>query len=164
LAYLASSSTPTWHHWIKVRHALKFSLRRKPIPSTSQPLIHADRCIPTISVSLDSDDEHASEQGRKAMMKESINRIDDHTVTNADETDLDDESMLDSRTYRQQRNDNNEIVRLFGSEHQQTSFNNVQSQTSTIDDEVMLTRKQSKIGKFTKKKVCDLSRIYSREQ
>ena len=144
-----SSSLPTWHNWVRVRHALKFSLRRKQPSASSPPLAHPDRQIPTISVSIESDEEHLEEQKRQKKKKKStITGIDTRRALLADETDLDDESTHFVRAYHQRRLDGNETTNSSSTDRQDTSSSNVPSHALAMDDETTLTRKQSKIGRL----------------
>lgn len=149
---LASSSMPTWQNWIRVRHALKFTLRRKPTIPHSPPLSHLDRQIPTISVSLESDDEHLSENKRTKKSKKNNHLSNDNGATGmADETDLDDESMQFVRTYHRRRLEENETTQSSSIERHDTSATNIPLTSAPMDDDALLTRKQSKIGRLIKK-------------
>ena len=68
---LGSSAAVSWHKWSKVRDALRLSLRRKPDSASSPPLIHVDKPIPMISISVESDDEHLPDRrnSKKAKKK-----------------------------------------------------------------------------------------------
>ena len=146
--FLAASALPTWQNWIRVRHALKFTLRRKPIIPPSPPLSHPDRQIPTISVSLESDDEQLGESKRARKSKKNSSNQDNGAVGMADETDVDDESMQFVRTYhRRRRLGENETTQSSTLERHDTSATQSRLTSSPIDDEPLLTRKQSKIGK-----------------
>ena len=110
------------------------------------PLSHHERQIPTISISLESDDdllqEHRSSKKntRSATVSSSENR---HIIL-GDETDQDDESTHFIRVYRRGRLDGNETNSTSAIDRQET-LSSVQS--SNLDDEHFLTRKQSKIGR-----------------
>lgn len=140
---------PAWQNWIRVRHALKFTLRRKPTTAHSPPLSHIDRQIPTISVSLESDDEHLSENKQAKKTKKISTTNNDNGATGMpDETDLDDESIQFVRGYHRQRLDENEATQSSSFERHDLSSTNIQLTSSPIDDESSLTRKQSKIGRW----------------
>ena len=150
-SFQGSSSLTTWHNWVKVRHALKFSLRRKQPSPNSPPSLHRDRQIPTISVSIESDEEHLEEHRRQKKKKNnnnSINTNDNRRAVLADETDLDDESTQFVRAHHRQRLDGNETTHSSSTDRQDTSSSNVPLHSSTMDDETILTRKQSKIGQL----------------
>jgi hypothetical protein len=125
LTFIGLSSVPSWNNWSKVRHALKFSLRRKAEPRVN-PIVP----IPAISISIESggggDDDHLQEN-KNQKKKKNISTTNQHLT--GDDTDHDDESIeLQQKQYQGRNSSNNE--------------NNL-----PIEDEQLLARKQSKIGK-----------------
>lgn len=113
--------------------------------------MHLDRQIPTISVSIESDEEHPEEHRRqkKKNNNNSINTNDNRRAVIADETDLDDESMQFVRAHHQRRLDGNETTHSSSTDRQDTSSSHVPLRSLALDDETILTRKQSKIGQST---------------
>lgn len=143
-----SPSTATWN---KVRHALKFSLRRKQDPPASPPLAHIERQVPTISISIESDDEQVQENHlskRKEKKKSPTVISHDHRQTIVgEETDQDDESTQFVRAHYKRRLDGNETPNSSSAERQEPlSSINLPVDVWPTDDENLLTRKQSKIG------------------
>ena len=131
---------PTWN---KVRHALRFSLRRKPESPTHASLANIQRQIPTISISIESDDDQLQvEKLVKMKKKKLLITNDNRQILGAEDTDQDDESTQFVRTYHRLRFDENETV----NSQDTASSTNLPQQTSNLDDEQLLTRKQSKIG------------------
>lgn len=63
-----------------------------------------------------------------------------------EDTDQDDESIRFVRAYHKRRLDGNETPTSSSTDRQETSSGNVPFNTSNADDEVLLTRKLSKIG------------------
>ena len=63
-----------------------------------------------------------------------------------EDTDQDDESIQFVKAYHKRRLYGNETSNPSSNERQETSSANVPSNTSIMDDEALLTRKQSKIG------------------
>ena len=114
-------NSPSWNNWSKVRHALKFSLRRKV-----EPPISSIGPIPAISISVESDDDHLQENKNQKKKKKIINNNQHLT---GDDTDHDDESIeLHQKRY-----------------HGGNLLSNENS--LPVEDEQLLTRKQSKIGR-----------------
>lgn len=139
-----SQSTPTWN---KVRHALKFTLRKKQGTHHSPPLSHIERQIPTISVSIESDDEQL--QDTKCLKKKKkIQTTNDNRQTNiGEDTDQDDESTQFVKAYHKKRLDGNETSHSSSTDRQETaSAVSIHYTPTNPDDEHLLIRKQSKIG------------------
>ena len=135
--------------WNRVRHAFRFTLRRKTDLPTIPPLPHhLDRQIPTISVSLESEDdllhEHRS-SSKKKKRSATVSSNDHRAILIGDETDHDDESTQVTRISRRARLDGNEASNLSNADRHEMlpSFN-----STNTDDENLLTRKQSKIGRL----------------
>lgn len=134
---MSSTASPSWNHWSKVRHALKFSLRRK----TEPPMLNPVNVIPSISISMESgDDEHVHENRETLMMMKkkrniptNINRRD----LLGDESDHDDE-LMEFHPIDQKRE--------FYRNYQMNSSSNDTNTQMTIDEDQPLARKQSKIG------------------
>jgi hypothetical protein len=115
-------NSPSWNNWSKVRHALKFSLRRKV-----EPPISPIGPIPAISISIESDDDHLQENKNQKKKKKILNNNQHLT---GDDTDHDDESIELQQKRYQGRNSSSYEINL------------------PVEDEQLLTRKQSKIGRF----------------
>jgi hypothetical protein len=139
---LGISPLPTWQNWNKVRHALKFSLGRKHTSPNPSLLINTERQIPAISISVDSDDDHLSDNKRsKKKKKKSL--ISNHRQ--GEDSDQDDESNEFIRTHHKRiiyGNDTNSS----SNERQEPPTSNLHCSSLTVDDDTLLTRKQSKIG------------------
>lgn len=136
---------PTWN---RVRHAFRFTLRRKTdTPSTSPLPHHIERQIPTISISLESEDDLVQDQRLSKTKKRSatVSSNDHRQILVGDETDHDDESTQVIRTSRRTQRNGNEssIVSSIDRQEIHPSFN-----PTNTDDEHVLTRKQSKIGRL----------------
>ena len=131
-----ASPTPSWNHWNKVRHALKFSLRRK---ATDIPVINPISMIPSISISVESaDDEQVVERRESKKKKKSLPNNDHRRDVVEEETDHEDDS-IDSRRVDQKRES-----------YRSNRMNSSSNETSTpipTDDDPTLARKQSKIGR-----------------
>jgi hypothetical protein len=127
---------------------LKFSLRRNEDFSTSSPLPYVDRQIPTISISIGSDDDQLQEnKSFKKKKKKNLMTNDNRQIIVGEETDQDDESTQFMKAYHKKRLDGNEITNSLGTDRQEiASATNILFHTSNPDDEHLLTRKQSKIG------------------
>ena len=67
-------------------------------------------------------------------------------ITIGEDTDQDNESIQFVRTYHRRRLYRNDIATSSSTERQEASLTNLRSNTSNIDDETVLIRKQSKIG------------------
>lgn len=131
---------PTWD---KVRHAFWFTRRRKTDHPMTPPLSHHERQIPTISISLESDDDLLQEHrsSKKTIRSATVSSSENRHIILGDETDQDDESTHGI----QGRLDGNETRSTSAIDRQET-LSSVQS--SNLDDEHFLTRKQSKIGRL----------------
>jgi hypothetical protein len=140
------SGVPSVRAWSKVRHALKFSLGRKQGSPSTPPLVHAERQIPTISISIESDDEHLQENKRLKKKKKIITTNDNRQTIVGEDTDQDDESVQFVRAYHKRRLYENETPTSSSTDRQETSSSNVPFHTTNADDEILLTRKLSKIG------------------
>ncbi|CAF0886920.1 unnamed protein product [Adineta steineri] len=144
----------TWNNWNKVRHAFKFSLRRKNDYTTSPPLLHVDRQIPTINVSIESDDDHLQDNKRlKKKKKKTVITTDNQQRTIGDDSDQDDESRQFVRAYHKRRLYEDHTATSSSTERQEASVINLRStnNTTSMDDENLLTRKQSKIARYRRK-------------
>jgi len=141
------SNIPTWNNWSKVRHALKFSLRRKHDYSTSPPFSHVDRQIPTISVSIESDDDHLQDNKRltKKKKKKIITTNENQQMIIGEDTDQDDAATQFVKAYHKRRLYENDTPNSSSTERQEASSTNIRS---NIDDETLSARKQSKIGTY----------------
>ena len=151
---LGSSAAVSWHKWSKVRDALRLSLRRKPDSTSSPPLIHVDKPIPMISISIESDDEHLpdrrnSKKAKKKTMATTLVRHEASAALIDDDSDHDDESMPLVRGQQRRRPDGHDAGHSSSTERQETWASNAACQSVTgIDDDPLLTRKQSKIGTY----------------
>lgn len=145
-----SNSVPKWN---KVRHAFRFSLRRKADSPTSSPLANIRRQIPTISISLESDDDQLQDENcLKKKKKKLFNTNDSRQITGVEDTDQDDESTHFVRTYHRTKLDENETTNSSSTDrHDASSSTNLPYQTFNADDEQLLTRKQSKIARYRRK-------------
>ena len=142
-----SVSTSSWN---KVRHAFRFSLRRKHGHTTSPPLAHVDRQIPTINVSIESDDEHLKDNKRLKKKKKKNPTVDENQSTIiGDDSDHDDQSVQLVRAYHRRRLYGNDTATSSSTERQEASSITLRSTTSNNDEETLLTRKQSKIGRYS---------------
>ncbi|CAF1352487.1 unnamed protein product, partial [Adineta ricciae] len=135
----SSGSVPT-SSWNKVRHAFRFSLRRKHDHITSLPLAHADRQIPTISVSIESDDEHLKDNKRLKKKKKKNPTLDENQSTIiGDDSDPDDRSVQLVRAYHRRRLYGNDTATSSSTERQEASSITLRSTTSNNDEETLLT-------------------------
>jgi hypothetical protein len=137
LLKLGLSAVPTWNHWNKVRHALKFSIRRKPDPS---PPTNPVLTIPAISISSESNQNYLQDNKRQKKKKELITTNDNRRDLINEDADRDDESIdLNTIHQKQESYRNNRI---------NSSTNDINSPMTTmpVEDENLLSRKQSKIG------------------
>jgi hypothetical protein len=108
--------------------------------------VHAERQIPTISISIESDDEHLQENKRLKKKKKIITTNDNRQTIVGEDTDQDDESVQFVRAYHKRRLYENETPTSSSTDRQETSSSNVPFHTTNADDEILLTRKLSKIG------------------
>ena len=134
-----------------MRDALKFSLRRKKPTSASPVLTHADRPIPAISISLESDDDHPQASKRPVRTKQRKNllvRSDDHrhAALTGGETDLDDESLEFTGAARKRNNYGREAGHSSSNERHE-----IFAHPASVDDDGVLIRKQSKIAHYGRK-------------
>jgi len=139
---LGLSTAPAWNNWIKVRHALKFSLRRKPDPPITSPQL----TIPAISISVESgeDDHHLQDNKREKKKKKILTTNDNRKDLIGEDTDHDDESIECNRSDQKRK--------LYRDDKRNSSSNERQDINFPIgsmptDDENLL-RKQSKIGRL----------------
>ncbi|CAF0732868.1 unnamed protein product [Adineta ricciae] len=133
-----SGSVPT-SSWNKVRHAFRFSLRRKHDHTTSPPLAHVDRQIPTISVSIESDDDHLKDNKRLKKKKKKNPTVDENQSTIiGDDSDPDDQSVQLVRAYHRRRLYGNDTATSSSTERQEASSITLRSTTSNNDEETLL--------------------------
>jgi hypothetical protein len=130
--------------WNKVRHALKFSLRRKQDPPTSPVLNHPERIIPLISISVESDDDHLHDNKNQKKKKKSLTTNNFRQERIGEDSDQDDESNEYHNVHEKRK--------LYQNDRKNSSSNERQEVPTplnfliTTDDDSLLTRKQSKIG------------------
>jgi len=134
---LGPSNSPNWNNWNKLRRALSFTRRRKQQSSTSPVLNHAERTIPAISISFESEDDRLHDNNKRQMKKKKI-RIpnDSRRDLNNEDTDQDDECIEFNRTQHERkiyRNDTGNSA-------------NLPISSTIIDDDSSSSHKQSKIG------------------
>jgi len=150
---LGLSAVPTWNNWNKVRHALKFSLRRKPDP----PSINSVLPIPAISISVESgDDDHLQDNKHQKKKKKNLITNNNRKDFIYEDTDHDDESIDLNRL---------DEKRKFYRDNKRNSSSNERQETNlpimiiSADEETILAGKQSKIGRLdlTKKNFIFIS-------
>ncbi|CAF1274330.1 unnamed protein product [Rotaria magnacalcarata] len=152
-----ASSEPNRNNWAKVRHALKFTLRRKHggVPA-SAPATNSERQIPTISISVESDDDHlqdnklTSKKKKKKIISITTTTDNRQTVT-GDDTDQEDESIQYVGAYHKGNLYVNEISNSASMERQEASSTSTPPINLNMDDEALLTRKPSKIARYRRK-------------
>ncbi|UJR26770.1 hypothetical protein I4U23_008084 [Adineta vaga] len=138
--------------WNKVRHAFRFSLRRKHDNTTSPPLSRLDRQIPTINISIESDDDPSKDHKRLKKKKKRITTTNDNQAAFiGEDSDQDDESTQVVRAYHRRRLYGNDTATSSSTERHEASSITLRSNTSNVDDETLLTRKQSKIARYRRK-------------
>lgn len=130
---------------------MKFSLRRKQDSPTSPPLSHAERQIPTINISIESDDDQLQDNKHLKKKTKIITTNDNRQITVGEDTDQDDESMQSVRAHHKPRLYGNETPNSSSLDRQDTPpVVNLPCNNSNADDENLLMRKQSKIGIYNK--------------
>ncbi|CAF3386314.1 unnamed protein product [Rotaria socialis] len=152
-SHSAVSSGPNRNNWSKVRHALKFTLRRKHggVPA-SAPATNSERQIPTISISVESDDDHLQDNKPTSKKKKIISTTtDNRQIITGDDTDQEDESIQCVGAYHKRNLDVNEISNSASIERQETSSTNTPFTNLSMGDEALLTRKPSKIARYRRK-------------
>lgn len=114
----------------------------------SSPPVQDERKIPTISVSIESDDDHLNDNKLALKKKKLVTTTsnDNRQMITAEDTDQEDESNHMVRVYQKGRANGNETPNLLRTERHGTSSTNITLTTSNIDDEGLLSRKPSKIG------------------
>ncbi|CAF4667829.1 unnamed protein product [Rotaria sp. Silwood1] len=146
------SFVPNRNNWNRVRHAFKFSFRRKPGSPSSSPVPTIERHIPTINIPLESDDDHLQENKLSPKKKKFVTTTSDNRqMIMGDDTDQEDESIQFIRSCHKRKFNGNEIINSSILERQETSSMNLSCNISNIDDEPLLTRKQSKIARYRRK-------------
>jgi len=101
--------------------------------------------IPAISISVESDDDHLQDNKYQKKKKKILTTNDNRRDFIGEDSDHDDESIELNRLPQRRKFYRNN----------QTNFSNYEPQeinlpitSTTVDDENLLTRKQSKIGKY----------------
>lgn len=119
--------------WNRVRHAFKFSLRRKPHAPMNSSLT-----IPAISISLDSDDDRLQEQNsnHNRSFKQKKN------VTNHHHHDETDDESFELNRFDEKR----QIYRIVRANSSSNDIN-LPVITTMIDEDHLSSAKSSKIGK-----------------
>jgi hypothetical protein len=153
---LGLSAVPTWNNWNKVRHALKFSLRKKPDPPINSVLP-----IPAISISVESgDDDHLQDNKRKKKKKKFLTTNNNRKDFICEDSDHDDESIDLNRLDEKRKFYRNDKRNSSSNERQET---NLPIMIISADEEAILAGKQSKIGRLdlTKKQTLFSYLIFS---
>lgn len=141
------------NNWSKVRNALKFTLRRKHTLSSNPTITNIERQIPIISISVESDDDilHESRSGsKKKKIQTTSSASHSRQILTGDDTDQEDESMQFVNTCHKRKPWSNDTTNSSSVERQEAICPNSPVSNSNNDDELLLTRKPSKIGKYIK--------------
>jgi hypothetical protein len=138
---LGLSALPTWNNWNKVRHALKFSLRKK-----ADPPINSILTIPAISISIESgDDDHLQDNKHQKKKKKNLIINNNRKDFIYEDTDHDDESIDLNRLDEKRKFYRDNKRNSSSNERQET---NLPIMITSADDENTLAQKQSKIGRL----------------
>ena len=120
---------------------MKFSLRRK-----QDLLTHTERTIPAISILVESDDEHLQDNKLQKKKKKIVTKHTNRQGPVGEDSDQDDECVEFQSVHRKRKLYRNDRTNSSSNERQETSILNLPISLATIDDDTLLTRKQSKIG------------------
>ncbi|CAF4082145.1 unnamed protein product, partial [Rotaria sp. Silwood2] len=139
------SGVPNLTNWnSRVRHAFKFSLRRKPTSQTSPLLIHTERIIPVINISNENDDDHVQDHIHQKTKKKILTHTDNQRALTGEDTDQDDECIEFNRVHHKRELYRNHTINY--SSHEQQDTSNLFHHSSLFDDDSSLSHKQSRIG------------------
>jgi hypothetical protein len=136
--------------WNKVRHALKFSLRRKQDPPTSPVLAHPERRIPSISISVENDDDRLHDNKRQKTKKKSLTTNNLRQDRIGEDSDQEDESIEYCNANQKRNSFRTDRTHSSSNERQDipTALNFPITSTIINDEDNLLARKQSKIGRL----------------
>ncbi|CAF2738026.1 unnamed protein product [Rotaria sp. Silwood2] len=141
------SGVPNLTNWnSRVRHAFKFSLRRKPTSQTSPLLIHTERIIPVINISNENDDDHVQDHINQKTKKKILTHTDNQRALTGEDTDQDDECIEFNRVHHKRELYRNHTINY--SSHEQQDTSNLFHHSSLFDDDSSLSHKQSRIVPF----------------
>ncbi|CAF0893415.1 unnamed protein product [Rotaria sordida] len=138
-------------NWNRVRHALRFSLRRKPNLQMSPILIHTERTIPVINILNDNDNDHIQDNINEKKKKKSLINIDNQRILTGEDTDQDDECIEYNRVQHKRQLYKNYPINSSNNERQDISTSILFNHSSTLDDDTLLSRKQSRIAHYRRK-------------
>ena len=128
---------------------MKFSLGRKQGLASGSPLTHVKRPIPTISISIESDDDYLQEDKLSNLEKKStITKSDNQQMLIGEDNEQDNESTQFASMHHRSRSHQDEALNLSNMESEEKASTSSPLNTSNIDGEAILTRKESKIGTY----------------